>query len=384
MRFIASILSTSLLLAAACHDVKTPLADAGPDTDADSDVDGPIMALKGVDVLLVLDNSISMGEEQKSLSSAMFSLVNALMDPVSGVGVGDVRIGVVTTDMGLSWGGHPYEEGDGWPGDMAATSCDEAGDDGALQSYPEGTTLMLGDDEVACPAPEDPWITGDPASPDDDFALEAACLTQQGTLGCGWEQPLASASRALHRVDKELFLRADALLAIVVVSDEDDCSMEDGPGMFATDEVQAGMMTPACLEHTELLYTVEHYIEDFRSAKGGAVNGVFLGAIVGVPQGPACEGFGDHISDCLQQEEMMLTRADVGEMIYYLPACERWEDYIQLTKALPARRMVQLAIDLGERGYVSSICDEDWSGAMGDMGRAMAKMIDDYQDSWFE
>jgi hypothetical protein len=316
----------TLLMVASCDRRGTAVRDSGPDadSDSDSDTDGPILGLHGLDLLLVVDNSISMGEEQGALETSMFSLVNALMDPVSGVGVGDVRIGVVTTDMGLSWGGHPYEEGDGWPGELPST-CTAAGDDGAFQSYAAGQTVAIedgiipcedddhcppgwscdsfceapgGETELTCPELEGAWISKYPASPDDDFALEAACLTQQGTMGCGWKQPLASASRTLHRADKEFFLRHDALLAIV-------------------------------------------------------------------------------------QEGMQLTELDEGVGPHLLPACERWEGYYQLTKAMPARRMVELAIELGEHGYVSSICDADWSGAMTDIGKATAKMIDDYWDSWF-
>ncbi|MBW2278831.1 MAG: hypothetical protein JRF63_15165, partial [Deltaproteobacteria bacterium] len=37
------------------------------------------------------------------------------------------------------------------------------------------------------------------------------------------------------------------------------------------------------------------------------------------------------------------------------------------TRAAPARRLVELALDFGSRGYVFSICNEDWSPAMNEL-----------------
>lgn len=319
------------------------------------------------------------------LAAAMPSLVGAMTDPEGFAGIDDMRLAVVTSDMGLSWGGHPYGEGDGWPGTLP---CTEVGDDGAFQTYPEGTTVVIGGEEVECPDSSGSWIESDTESPDADLTLRVACLAQQGTGGCGWEQQLSSASRAVHRDGKAGFVRDDALLAVIVVSDEDDCSLKDGPSMFATFETQGEVpvsLKRACAYHQEFLYSVEHYTEDFRTAKGGAVNGVFFGAVVGAPQGPACEGFGDEISGCLETEEMQLVDVDPSEVTWFLPACTRDEGVEQVTKAYPARRMVELAIELGEYGYVSSICDADWSGAMDDIGHALAKAVDDWENSnWFE
>src|SRR5690606_21225427 len=75
------------------------------------------------------------------------------------------------------------------------------------------------------------WQTGDDASA---FADRLGCLAQAvGIEGCGFEQPLLSAARALERGDAG-FPRADALLAVLVLTDEEDCSLGDPSAFFST------------------------------------------------------------------------------------------------------------------------------------------------------
>jgi hypothetical protein len=57
-------------------------------------------------------------------------------------------------------------------------------------------------------------------------------MARLGTTGCGFEQPLEAMFRALQPTKNPGFLRGDALLAIVIVGDEDDCSAVEGGAMF--------------------------------------------------------------------------------------------------------------------------------------------------------
>lgn len=54
------------------------------------------------------------------------------------------------------------------------------------------------------------------------------CMGLIGDGGCGVESPLEAIKRALdgHRSENDGFLRADALLAVLIISDEDDCSVQ--------------------------------------------------------------------------------------------------------------------------------------------------------------
>jgi len=69
--------------------------------------------------------------------------------------------------------------------------------------------------------------------PSDPGAMLSTMIGIGGT-GCGFEQPLHAMQRALENSANTGFLRPDAVLAIVFVTDEDDCSIRD-PALFAND-----------------------------------------------------------------------------------------------------------------------------------------------------
>ena len=179
----------------------------------------PMFLDKDVDILFVVDNSNSMDHEQKNLKQNFPKLIDALRSNKLGGKLPNVRIGVISTDLGA--------------GKYNLPSCElTGGDAGKLWNKPQ---------IAGCQAPKDKWIeyndgkhnitgaTGDPIT-----AVKSAfqCIAQIGLQGCGFEQTLESSRRAL---DPALnvnpgFLRndpksgKDALLAVVYITDEDDCS----------------------------------------------------------------------------------------------------------------------------------------------------------------
>jgi hypothetical protein len=387
-----------------------------------NETEAMIGGFEGVDMLVVVDNSISMSEEQAILATSFFPLINSLVNPLPGwawPAADDLRVAIVTSDMGLSWGGNPYEEGDGWPG---TNPCSESGDNGIFQSYGAGTSVNIAegsiecaadatqcptgwvceniDDETnigvcndpdgdgtnqACPNLASLWAETTPDANNDDLAFQVSCLSKQGTTGCGFEQQLQSAARALTRTDQADFVREDALLAILVVSDEEDCSMEDGPGLFATDEIQGtgdgpSALNIACGENPEYLYDMEHYYTTFTNAKLSP-NAVIFAGIVGVPKDDACQGTGDEIGGCNDHADMELEIItednSAGQpALYYRPACTRDEGAVQVTKALPGRRYVELATTKFERmSYLYSICNKDWGPAMDEISALIASNL---------
>lgn len=414
----AVVLAAALFSFGACTDLEDlpdrgdSSADGDSDVDTDTDTYIKYMSFDGLDMLLVVDNSVSMGEEQQILATGMFSLVNAIADPVhESPAAGDIRIAVTTTDMGLSWGGEPYEEGDGWPG---TNPCSASGDNGGFQTYSSGTSIDIeegviecreygsqcptgwmcdgiGTDGIgtcqdpsgdgtyqSCPSMSGAWAYVDWENYDEELAFQAACMTQQGTYGCGWEQQLQAGAAALTRSDQAVFVRENSLLAVIIVSDEMDCSMENGPGLFATSDVQGTGDVPsrlnvACGNHQDFLYEPQHYLQAWRSLKDDTVNGVFFAAIVGVPTGSDCEGNGTQIGGCLERTEMQLEEETLEnsagvDSVYFKAACTRDEGDTQVTKALPAVRMVDVAQRFGEYGYVYSICNADWTEGMTEIG----------------
>jgi hypothetical protein len=375
----------------------------------------------GVDIAVVVDNSGSMAEEQAILSTAFFPLVNSLTNPLPGWGypaADDVRIAVISSDMGLQWGGNPYEPGDGWPDD--AIPCSPAGDDGQFQTYGPGQTIDIQHAAIPCDASAAQCPTGwscSATAPDEvgtcqapdgvgddqqcpelthpwseiatwaetayweensELAFQVACLSSLGTDGCGFEQQLQAAAKGLHRDDQEIFVRVDALLAVLVVSDEEDCSLEDGPSLFASPEIQdygAGRVNIACGENQEALYEMEDFRQAFVAAKGGDEDAVVFAAIVGVPPGSECEGTGDELEGCLDNEYMYNLPVVEDGNWFYRPACTREEGGEEVTRARPGRRYVELAQQFRSMGYVYSICNADWSPAMAEVAELIASQM---------
>jgi len=182
--------------------IDRPLSEVVPTPNVEERVDFQVKQNNQLDLLFVVDNSGSMRAEQISLAQNFINIINTLQSTLEG-GLPNIHVGVVSTDMGN--GSHP--------------GCSDAGDDGKLQNTPR---------TPGCNAPRDFFISNIDGVPNYDGTLADAfaCIAELGTTGCGFEQPLESLRRALDgsNPQNDGFLRPDALLAIVFITDEDDCS----------------------------------------------------------------------------------------------------------------------------------------------------------------
>jgi hypothetical protein len=195
------------------------LPDAGP-PDA-----GPT---RDIDILFVVDNSGSMGEEQTSLTNN-FPQFMAVLNAIEG-GLPNVHIGVVSSNVGV--------------GGYNITGCGGDGDDGALQNTPRIS---------GCTPPDGAFISdvemadGSRAKNySGELASTFSCIAALGTSGCGFEQHLESMKRALdgHREGNAGFLRDDAYLAVIIIADEDDCSARDSTMYDPNDTALTGTLGP--------------------------------------------------------------------------------------------------------------------------------------------
>ncbi|MCA9636467.1 MAG: hypothetical protein KC420_10620 [Myxococcales bacterium] len=190
-----------------------------------------------LDLLFVIDNSGTMGEEQVNLAANFPLLVERLGMLKDGKGKlisADINIMVTTTDMG-----HPACAQFNKPGYIPAkgspinTPCTDRLErftslDGK-KSIPQACT-----DSCNGVAPDGPYIhykvNGMSNVPGDDIAGALSCIGLQGIDGCGYEAQLESMMQALDP-GKEWnkgalpFVREGAVLAIVMVTDEADCSV---------------------------------------------------------------------------------------------------------------------------------------------------------------
>ncbi len=202
---------------------------------------------KDVDILFVIDNSGSMGEEQALLAKNFGAFIEVLeAEDVEA----NYRIGITTTDNGNPW--CPPETTTPEAGKLVLSSCkDRLGDflfdngtvdvqdlacndictlsDADLQILPTTTEF----DATAKPRPWLERIEGKKNIPESTSTIDAfECFGPQGVNGCGFESQLESMYLALERAkdsnDAEHgFIRTTARLAVVFVTDEADCSYQE-------------------------------------------------------------------------------------------------------------------------------------------------------------
>lgn len=224
MRILSSLLAPTLLFGtlattlAACPDREVARVDPRQNREQEKEV--PVQINRNLDILFVIDNSGSMREEQASLTANFNRFINVL-DNIEG-GLPNVHIGVVSTDIGAG----PY----------GIMGCTGNGDNGILQNDPAAG---------ACNTPGPERYINDIANADGvtrttnytgTLAETFSCIAELGTTGCGFEQPLESMRRALNgsNAQNNGFIRDDAFLAVIIISDEDDCSAEQ-VSMFDSD-----------------------------------------------------------------------------------------------------------------------------------------------------
>jgi hypothetical protein len=175
-----------------------------------------------MDIMFVIDNSLSMADEQANLAANFPLFVKALDEFGADRGVSlDYRIAVTTTAVSKTW---KSEAAGGVPSTTA-----QVGDDGAV---------LQRCDMVR------PWIEkGDPNRAD-----TFACAAQIGTGGPLWEMPLDAVRKAVtERVDDGTnrdFFRRDAVLSVVILTDEDDCSTREEEIVLAPFELPCGRLSP--------------------------------------------------------------------------------------------------------------------------------------------
>ena len=208
----------------------------------DSSSGGSVGAAPAVDILFVFDNSGSMGEEQGALASSIDALVEQL-EQFTDI---SYRIGVTTTDNGNPWCNGTSPEA----GNLRMSSCRERLGDFVFNGVEpsDATAVACTDictlDEIPLvptvtefdPSPRArPWIErGVEGTNLDGVTLSDAlhCALPQGIAGCGFESPLESAYKAMLRMQSADessygFLRTEAHLVVIFVTDETDCSAQD-------------------------------------------------------------------------------------------------------------------------------------------------------------
>lgn len=372
-----ALATASLLLLAGCFQelrIDDPDGSPPPWDGGFSPPAGKCVLGTGVDLLFVIDNSNSMEQEQASLAVQLPFLVSRLVDPpdedLDGrpdwVPVSDLQVGVVTTDMGT--------------GGFTVSTCTSSsfGDDGALRT-------VGSPDAPECDETYPTFVRFDPddGTPVDAFARDVGCVARVGTGGCGFEQPLEAALKALTPSTSDVrffentrgqaddvnagFVRDDSVLAVVVVTDEEDCSAAD-PGLYdpASTRFVADLNLRCFTYADEAVHPLDRYVEGLTALRAGRPDLLAFALIAGVPTDLVVPSpTDDHYRNILDDSRME-ERIDpvVGNRL--VPSCDEPGRGL----AFPPRRMVQLARRLGaSRSTVQSICAEDFAPAAAAISR---------------
>ena len=340
-----------------------------------------------VDLLFVIDDSGSMDEEQRSLDREIPRLVSVLASgDRDGDGVEDFRpvrslhVGVVSTDLGA-----------GIAAPRTLGACTHGtGDDGVLQRSDAACSghtsgvfeFARGDDPTA-------------------FAEEVRCMTTLGTRGCGLEQQLESALKAVspatptawtasgyapprfldadtgaysmpgHALGANAgFVREDSVLAVVLVTDEEDCSAAD-TSIFGDDAGAAarfgGDVQLRCTRFANpdagVLHAVQRYVDGLVGLRREPGLVVFS-AIAGIPSDLLASSSDERALDYAAiLGDSRMRYEETGDRENFLrDACTSASG-----SADPARRIVETAWGLSQRGAavsLASICDEDFGPAI--------------------
>lgn len=322
-----------------------------------------------VDLLFVVDDSDGMAEEQQVLIKSFPSLEQALRAPretspapgATPAGrLPDLRIGVVSANLGA-------------PGSRL-TECDRS-DRGRLRGpgpagcggAADGQFLIALDD-------------GQRRNFAGEMTTAFGCAAALGTAGCGFEQHLGSAMRALgpeQPLENEGFLRPQALLALVILADEDDCSAPAVTDLFEPAPDRYGpqrsfrcnrqghlcgtpgappMASAAPLagcrsaEEGGKLTPVSEMVRFFRSLKS-APDRVLVSVLAGPPEPYQVQGAADEPT--------------------IAPSCQGGGGL----SAAPAVRLAEFARGFGALGSFSSVCGNDVQGALGRFGERILKQL---------
>ncbi|MCA9662515.1 MAG: VWA domain-containing protein [Myxococcales bacterium] len=374
---------------------------------------------KDVDILFVIDDSGSMAEEQALLSANFGSFIGVLEeDDVKA----NYRIGITTTDMGNPRCGNLTTPSNGA---LLLSSCVDRVGDGdfvyngveppldasyACEDFCSKTDAELAirptTTELDSDAKPRPWlenIEGQTNLPDGVSTLEAfQCFGPQGVAGCGYESHLESMYQALSRSEVNGdpnygFLRDKAILSVVFLTDELDCSLNEAHESVFIDNktfwnspddvaptsavcMRAGVActgsgdpsyencyaenydesgNPGASDDDAVLYPVGRYTDFLQGVEDAkreldAGQDVLVAVIGGVPVGYA-NGDAD------------ITYSAVADQLYLddygiAPGCTLGEG-----EAAPPVRLREFAEDfeVGDERNMFSICQDNYSAALG-------------------
>jgi hypothetical protein len=344
-----------------------PLESPQPLPDTQTDDFYAVNPIRDIDMLFVIDNSGSTSNKQANFTQNFPAFMTALQ-MIPG-GLPNIRIGVVTSDYGSG-------------GVMTMNNCHDFGDNAAFQiNDMAGANCGL--------QPGAYWITNDNLLPGRTLQQVFACMATRGTMGCGNENQLQAARMALlPRPDRNPmnmgFLRPDAYLAVVWLTDEEDSSAADDSGPFWAGPPPAGFADNArsvpmahlcngapppgmpmtvplsdCVANPNpppaTLLPYQTVVNDIKGLKPGHEEKIVVAAIAGWP--PAGTEAGATYSLVRSQ-----TGVDLGKV------CQ------QAGGGTPGLR-IKAVLDSFTHNTLQSICQASYAGALTTIGQLVGAVV---------
>jgi hypothetical protein len=376
---------------------------------------------RDVDILFVIDNSGSMAEEQARLAKNFPTFIAAL----DGMGA-DYRIGVTTTDVA-----HPGCRSGATPenGALVMRSCTEAVAAGAFEfagldaAFACTEQCKLSGGQLALQPGADgethPWLESNfgrtNLQPGVSMADAFACYGPQGIDGCGFESPLAAMKLAIEQArgpGGSGFMRDQALLSVVLVTDETDCSANQGQSeVFIDNDVfwndEAPRMTSAVCWRAGVACTGEGPVFAECHAEDHSVDGTadvnrpedavlqpidgYIDFLAGL-RDPKTDPTGPHARDVLMsliagvpigydqgEAELVYMDAEPGSMqqqsFGIAPGCVNDADGSNSTAVPPVREREVAEAFAGETRNVYSICQDDYSPALAQIAARIEEVL---------
>jgi len=317
-----------------------------------------------LDLLFVIDDSASTKDKQELFAQNFHNFVATLqaLSPRP-----NLHIGVVTSSVDLGVG-------------IDQACHPTRGADGVLQNASR-------DPAQPCMATGDRYLV-DVARPDGSRMINytepldqaLTCIAHVGDNGCGFEAPLEAMKRALDgsRPDNAGFLRPGAFLAVVILTDEDDCSAD--PQLFR--------LAPALPNELDFRCAREAYRCDqpISPTAPGAYTGCtvrhdgllidprsyaqFLSGLQGPSRVAVAVIAGDPVADI---------RTGPIDMPFTQPLALEPSCHATINGAYaigrPAIRIDEFRASFGDRGLFESVCQSDYSQAVAAIGALVTSAL---------
>jgi len=349
-----------------------------------------VEGIDSLDLLFLIDSSPTMVEEQAAIRAQIPRLVQILTSGDLQAGTTNPGVGVMDFQPVASMHLGVITQDGGGLGRAGAGICpSQAGDDGLL-SMPEATSRRVA--SPGCPATGLPLFLDFQRGVTDVPTLisQFTCQTELGTGGCGFEQDLEMIMKAVadpayvpptgpylsgtpsHGGTGENagFLRANSVLAVVIVTDEDDGSVSNADIFDPNIAFTPNDLNVRVPFNTDYQQPIQRYIDALRVVEPIAEQLIVI-SIVGVPTdlvNDVANGEGSSNLTAVLADPRMTNAVSPASPSYLVAACSSASG-----EAYPARRIVEFTQQVG--GVVQSICQTDFGPAIDILVNRIANVL---------